>query len=465
MNKDFRSRIKENIFTYISALVIIGAFIVVAMVSFLSELGMHPDEFDVKMCMDWCMNRFIWPDMRLTGEGLGDTFSGYGYTKVCNYSPYFLIFSKIAYVFKQFMDVLPYYRMPNLLLMAVICVYTLKKLKDHNYLMLGFGMCIQAWYIFSYVTADAEDFLLGFFAIALLADEDSFLWRTLGVRHHYKNVTEVNNSVTVPITVSGIISCVLLGVMYGLMLLGKPYYYATLMLTFIVLAWRLIKSEINIRKQLLSRYILIAGVAFAILAGRAALDFHYYGFDKASAEQQMSEQYSDYDKNPLTPIEEQEPTYHMASKGYSIVDFFRYSPDWFELSFRSFASYSVYRDGHDLYYRVMAGLYLLIYVWLGVYLCNKGEKGIFIVVTLLNIGSVVASVLNSYLIDCQPQGRYLLPIALATCYLGARARKLMDHRGFRALVLITACLSISYFGLFASRKLIDLGYVRTLFSL
>ena len=478
MSKGFKSRIKENIFTYISALVIIGAFIVVAMVSFLSELGVHPDEFDVKMCMDWCMNRFIWPDMRLTGEGLGDTFSGYGYTKVCNYSPYFLIFSKIAYVFKQFMDVLPYYRMPNLLLMAVICVYMLKKIKDHNYLMLGFGICIQAWYIFSYVTADAEDFLLGFFAIALLADEDSFLWRTLYGRTGVDRISSKSDSSEDihmsssaesvsddRITVRVVLSCVALGIMYGLMLLGKPYYYATLMLTFIVLVWRLIKSEINIRKQLLTRYILIAGVAFAIFAGRATLDFHYYGFDKASAEQQMSEQYSDYDKNPLTPIEEQEPTYHMASKGYSIVDFFRYSPDWFELSFRSFASYSVYRDGHDLYYRVMAGLYLLIYVWLGIYLCNTGEKRIFIIVTLLNIGSIVASILNSYLIDCQPQGRYLLPITLATCYLGARARKLMDHRGFRGLVLITACLSVSYFGLFASRKLIDLGYVRTLFSL
>ena len=78
---------------------------------------------------------------------------------------------------------------------------------------------------------------------------------------------------------------------------------------------------------------------------------------------------------------------------------------------------------------------------------------------------MAASVLNSYIIDSQPQGRYLLPITLATCYLGARARKLMDHRGFRALVLTAACISLLYFGLFASRKLIDLGYVRALFSL
>ena len=449
---------KKDIFVIISSLVIIGAFIVVAMISLLSELGMHPDEFDVKLCLDWCMKRFIWPDMRLTGEGLGDTYSGYGYTKVCNYSPYFLIFSKIALVFKQFMANLPYYRMPNLILMAGICVYMLMKLQEKNYLMLGFGMCIQAWYIFSYVTADAEDFILAFFAIALLCDKNSDPRGDASVDGGgRKSVGGLNGNLNrLPIA---------LGVLYGLMLLGKPYYYATLVLIFIVYLERLVKSEVKIRKQLLPRYILIAGIAFAILAGRAAIDLHYYGFDKASAKQQMEEQYADPDKNPLTPIEEQEPTYHMASKGYSVADFFEYNPDWFELSFRSFASYSVYPDGHTIFYIVMGLLYAAVYVWLGITLCRDGDTWIFVVVTLLNIGNVIASLLNSYLIDSQPQGRYLLPIALATCFLGARARRVWDNRIFRTLVLAASCLSILYFGLFCSRKLIDLGYVKTLLAM
>lgn len=439
-----------KLYVIISILVILGAFVVACMISFLSEFGKHPDEYDVRACMDWCMTRWIWPDMRLMGTGLGDTFSGYGYTKVCNYTPYFLIFSKIAAVFKTFMENLPYFRMPNLLLMAVLVVYMIRKIRDNNWLMLGFGICVQAWYIFSYVTADAEDFLLAFISIAMLADKESMLWRTLSKNMTFK---------------TPIIRCIILGVMYGLMLLGKPYFYATLFLTFIALIHHLIKSEINIRKQLLTRYILIAGVAFAILAGRALLDFHYYGFDKAAAKQQMSEMYSDYDKNPTTPVEEQAQTYHMAEKGYSLTDLFELDPHWFALSFKTYAAASTYYDGHMLYFIVMGVLYAVIYVWLGVYLCRHGELAIFLFCTALNVCGVVASILNSYLIDSQPQGRYLLPIALATCYLGSRARGLWENRVFRGVILTAGCVSLLFFGLVETRHLIDLGYVRELLSI
>ena len=432
-------------FFIISALVIVGAFVVACLISMLSEFGKHPDEYDVRACLDWCMDRWIWPDMRLMGVGLGNTYSGYGYTKVCNYTPYFLIFSKVAAVFQRFMGAFPYFRVPNLLLMAVLVIYTVRKLRDHNWLMLGFGMCVQAWYIFSYVTADAQDFVLAFLAIAMLADNESLLWKTIRSEGR-----------------GGYGRCILLGVLYGLMLLGKPYYFATLFLTFIVLIRHLIKSEYNNLKQILARYFLIAGVAFAILGGRALLDLHYYGFDKAEAKAEMSAMYSDYDKNPTTPIEEQAPTYHMASKGYPISAMFEYQPKWFQLSYKTYVAASFYYEGHMLYFAVMALLYLVIYVWLGIYLCRNGDAAIFIFVTILNVGSVVASVLNSYLIDCQPQGRYLLPIALATCYLGSRARGLWEKRAFRGIILAAACISLLFFGLVETRTLIDLGYVREL---
>lgn len=462
LNKQERA---SKIYVYISGLIIIGAFIIVCMISFLSEFGKHPDEFDVRACMDWCMNRWIWPDMRLMGAGLGDTYSGYGYTKVCNYTPYFLIFSKISYVFKQFMENLPYYRMPNLLLMTVMTVYIIRKMRDNNWLMLGFGICVQAWYIFSYVTADAEDFLLAFISIAMLADRDSFLWRTLDAGEpDGQTDAEANRSIRM-FDLQLVIRCIVLGIMYGLMLLGKPYYFATLFLTIIILIRHLIKSEINYRKALLGRYILIAGVAFAILAGRALLDFHYYGFDKAQAKAQMSVMYSDYDKNPTTPVEEQTPTYHMASKGYTLSDMFEHEPEWFALSYRSFAAASIYYDGHMLFFTVMGILYIVIYAWMGIHLCRHGDIPVFVFCTILNIGSVAASILNSYLIDCQPQGRYLLPIALSTCYLGSRAAELWKNRAFLAVVLAASCVSILFFGLVETRTLIDLGYVRNLLSI
>ncbi|MCR5595856.1 MAG: hypothetical protein K6G12_08405 [Lachnospiraceae bacterium] len=441
-----KNYIRDNWFACISGLILLGAFFVVCLISFWSEYGVHPDEWDVRLCMDWCMDHFIWPDMRLKGEGLGDTYSGYGYTKVCNYTPYFLIFSKISYVFKQFMDVLPYYRMPNLLLMLVIMVYMFKNIRTKNYLMLAFGICVQAWYIFSYVTADAEDFLLGFFAIALLTDEDGFLWK----------IIEPDNKRNIP-------GCVGLGLLYGILMLGKPYYYATLVLTFIVLVSHLIKSEINKHKEILIRYFIIAGVAFAVFAGRAAIDLHYYGFDKADAKLQMEAEYADYDKNPTTPAEDIEPGWRMQSRGHNLSYLFEeVEPHWFWKTYVSFACARVFNEGNVLYFVVMGILYIFILARIGISLYREKNFGVFWLGMGMSVLGILASVLFSWLRDVQPQGRYLLPILFNVCYMGSRAKSLWDDKVFKGVVLAAGCLSVAYFGLVDARKLIDLSYVRSI---
>ena len=71
----------------------------------------------------------------------------------------------------------------------------------------------------------------------------------------------------------------------------------------------------------------------------------------------------------------------------------------------------------------------------------------------------------SWTTDLQYQGRYLLPIALSTCYLGSRARGLWEKRAFCLTVLTAACISLLFFGLVETRTLIDLGYVRELLRL
>ena len=444
--------IRTHYFEIISVLVIIGAFIVVCMISFLSEFGVHPDEYDVRACLDWCEDRFLWPDMRLYGEGLGDTYSGYGYTKVCNYTPYFLIFGKISFVFRQFMADLPYYRMPNLLLMLFMSVCMIRSIRKHDYLMMGFGICAQAWYIFSYVTADAFDFVLSFIAVMLLADRNSFLWKTVNADHQMSK-TRI------------IVRCIVLGILYGLIMLGKPYYYAELLLTFLVLIRHLIKFEINFRKRLLGRYLLIACVTFAVFGGRAALDLHYYGLDKAEVKHEMETIYADPDKNPDTPVEEQAPSFRMYQKGYKVSDVFVLEPDWAKEIFRSMVSARVSSAGDEPYYVLMGLLYLTIYVMIGVCLIRQRDHLILIAGTLISVTGIAAAVLSSYFSDIQPQGRYLLPIILTTCYLGSRAGTLWKKDYFKIIVLLTGCMSVMYFGLYDMRALTDLGHVRSLLGI
>ena len=471
---------KNRIYTLILRLVILGALIVTVMISLLSEFGMHPDEYDVRLCLDWCKTRWIWPDMRLTGQGLGDTYSGYGYTKVCNYTPYFLIAGKIAYVFEKFMGSLPYYRVPNLLLILLISVYMLKKLKSRDWLMLAFGICVQAWYIFSYVTADAMDFAAAFFALIFLADEESILWRTLRADSRTSEGITGSNAKTKCL-------CVLLGMLYGLVLLGKPYYWAVLVLTFIAILREIVKSRFNKNEiandditssgnknagnnadntgtsSFLARAIAIMCIAFAIFLARFSLDLYYYGTSKSDVKTQMEITYADPDKNPATPIEEQSPTYRMYSKGYSLADMFSFDPGWVRETYRSFVSSRVTVSGDEWYFILIGVLYAFLYVKISVSLIKQGDLWIFITGTALNLGNVIASVLNSYLIDCQPQGRYLLPILLTTAFMASKAVSLKKDKLFKGALLTSACLALVYFGLFDSRKLIDLTYARSLF--
>ena len=439
---DIKRRIKENWFEYLSGLVILGALLVAVMIAFLSEFGVHPDEYDVRVCLDWCMDKLIWPDMRLEGAGLGDTYSGYGFTKVCNNTPYFLIFSKVAWIFMQFMGDLPYYRMPNLLLMIFMTVYMLKNVRKRNYLMLGFGICVQAWYLFSYVTFDAEDYLLAFISIDLLADEDGYLWKTLKAEDRCVG------------------RCLLLGVMYGILMLAKWTYYASLALTFLVLVVYLFKSEFNFRKQLFCKYLIIAGTAVLIFGARVGLDVHYYGFDKAEVKLEMEEKWCDYDKKPSTPEEEKTEEWRLHSRGYGISRVFELEPRWFIKSFRSMASARITGSGDDAYYILVFLLVSIIYVLIGMDLFKNGQFWIFLLGTGLNLVDIAASIVFSYNYEVQPQGRYLLPIVITTCYMGAKARGLWKDNRFKAAVLAVGILSVAYFGLFDSRKLIDLAMGR-----
>ena len=439
---------KNDLFTIICALVLVGAFIVCMGISLFSEFGAHPDEYDVRACMDWAMSHWIWPDMRLQGTGLGDTYSLYGYTKMSNYTIYFLLMSKIAFFFKLFMGAWPYYRVPNLLLALFMLVILLKNINKKNYLMLAFGVCVQAWYIFAYVTADALDFVWAFLAIYLLADENSLLWKAIN------EVGTIKRSI-------------FLGLLYGMILLGKPYYYAILVLTFVVLLLNLIDASKESRKNLWKNYIIILLICASIFAARAGLDFYYYGSNKAEIKAQMMELHANDDKKPSTPIEEQLQSYHAHEKGYPVSFIFENDPQWFVKSYRSYVSARITVSGDDWYYILIAGLYLSIYVWIGMELCGKKNRKknnviLFCTVTCLMAGAVIASIANSYLIDSQPQGRYLLPITLELSYIASKAKRLWNNKIFKGLVIATGCLAVIYFGLFDSRKLIDLAYVKSL---
>lgn len=418
----------------LSVAVMAGALLVVTVIGLFSDLGLHPDEWDVKACLDYGMTHFLPPDMR--DPAVSGTYSGYGYTKLENYTWYFFLAGKIAWFFQKMLYFLPYYRIPNILLFVACALLVVRNVQKQKWLAVAFCICVQAWYIFSYTTADALDFFWSFLAVYQLSDPESLLYHTVGLSK---------------VTRRSVPAFCLLGILYGMILLGKPNYYSLLALTFCVLLFRLIGTKNKKRRKALFRnYCIILGIFAATVAFRASFDVMHYGFDKASVKEMMEIQYCSPDKNPLTPVEEQGVSWHMMSKGYSLGDFFAENPEWFAMSYKSFCGITQLTHSDTWYYVLMGFLYAAIFASIGVETFRHKipwGRAVFGVGVLLMVGGVVASVLNSYIIDSQAQGRYLLPLILIAGYLASRTPALFEKRLFCALVMAAAFLSVAFFGL------------------
>lgn len=422
-------------FTLLATATMAGALLVVVIIGLLSELGLHPDEWDVKACLDYGMTHFLPPDMR--DPAVAGTYSGYGYTKLENYTWYFYLAGKIALLFKAMLYAIPYYRIPNILLFAALAILFARNIKKQNWLMAALGICVQAWYIFSYTTADALDFFLSFLAIYELATENSLLHRTIGVtRISRKNLP----------------GFVLAGLLFGMIFLGKQNYWFILVLVFFILVFKLAQQkDQNIRGRLWRNYFIILGVFFIVVLSRAGFDAVYYGTGKSAVKEAMAIQYAHPDKNPATPIAEQNPSWHMFGRGASLSDFFDENPEWFSMSYKSFCGLIQDNDTGLWYYIVMGLLYTSIFAGIGIAAFRKRDdfwgRMEFAAGALLMAGTLLASVLNSYLIDSQAQGRYLLPMILIAGYLASRVPQLLEKRYFRGLLITAGILSVGYFGL------------------
>lgn len=422
-------------FTLTATAVMAGALLVVTVIGLLSELGLHPDEWDVKACLDYGMTHFLPPDMRALD--VSGTYSGYGYTKLENYTWYFFLAGKIALLFKAMFYSIQYYRIPNILLFAALSVIFVRNIKKKNWLMVALGICVQVWYIFSYTTADALDFFWSFLAVYELSEENSLLYRTIKA----EKITRKN--------FPGF--CVL-GLLYGMIALGKPNYLAILALTFFVLVFKLAREKDKCRRGCLwHNYFCIVGIFAAVVFARAGFDLAYYGLEKAEIKETMAIQYSDYDKNPATPLQDQSPSYHMMAKGASLSDFFAENPDWFAMSYKSFCGITPLNDTGSWYYIAMGILYFLILLGIGLSTFRQKNNfwgnAEFVVGILLMIIGLIASVINSYVIDSQAQGRYLLPMTLIAGYLASRVPQFFEKWYCRALLLCAGVLSVAFFGL------------------
>ena len=433
---------KSSRFCALTVILMFVSMIMVCMIAFSSELGVHPDEWDVVACLKYGMTHWFPPDVR--DAQVAGTFSGYGYTKLENGTWYFLIFGKVAWLAQHLFGAVKWFRVPNVLLFLVLGYLYCKNISKKNWLILAAGISVQVFYIFSYTTADAWDFFLAFLVLLQLTDENSIL----------------NQAVKLPAKGKNIFRHVLLGVLFGMLFLGKQVYWVVLLLSFIVLLFQLLEDSKDEKKVRMRNYGIIIGFFCLTVLTRYGFDFYHYGFEGAQIKEELEIKYADYDKNPTTPAEERCITYHMYENGSKLYKLFEEKPEWFKDTYRSFCGLVDDKETPEVYYSVMGVLYLFLYLCLSYFNLKKENTTVrkveFSLLTAVMIMNLIASILNSYLIDCQSQGRYLLPVVIVAGYMGYRTPEAFEKKYFKLAALSVNVLSVWYFAIRAWEMLIGI---------
>ena len=430
----------KGVFVPIAVIGFIVVTVTVMMIAFRTDLTAgHPDEYDVVECLKYGMNHLIPPDIR--DPEVAGTFSGYGYTKLENGTYYFLIAGKVAAVAKLLWAAGNWWRIPNVLLFLAMAYIFFKNIRKKNFLVLALGISVQSWYIFSYTTADALDFVFSFLVLMLLTDEDSML----------------NKLLKDGLTSKNIIKAVLIGVLFGMVFIGKQNYWVILGLAFIALLFKLIDASKEERAKLWKVYIFVLAVFIVTVGTRYAFDFAHYGMDGAKIKDDLIVQYSAYDRNPTTPVQDLAVQWRMHDHGYSVPDLFAEIPTWFANSFHSFCGLLDDYATSPVYYGVAGFLYCFILIVLAGITARKdapkrAKIEVFICMGLLVL-SVLASIGNSYFTDVQTQGRYLLPMALTLGYIGYKTPEAFEKKYFKAAVLMLCVMNVWYFAMRATMLL------------
>ena len=428
----------ENILDAILGMVGITAMLLSWGIAFSSPYGgtVHPDEMQTRAAVEYYQTHWIQPDVR--SEFVAGTVSGYGMTRMSEINLYYLFAGKFANLCVFEMS----FRALGMLLILILTYFVLKHIKKERYIAILFFATPQLWYLFSYATSDAYDYLFTVFAVYEVLSEQSALNRIL--REPWKR--------------RHIPAYLMIGFVFANLLMAKKTFYVVLATIFLLLLYRLIFEKKEARKQLLLKYMGLLAVSFAIVLIRYAPDFGYYGLQKGAAVDQVIETTALYEYKPSTPAIKQAKSTLLFEKGVSLKEFFA---DWNfneELFKNYFGYYGVYSlEAKDWYYVLMAVLYVLLLGTVGMLVHQQIKRtqmaGQSVVRERLTYWTMWAmiflmyllTIYNAYFVDFQPQGRYLFPALPAlACQIGLY-KEVEDSKAVRTLITAIAVVSLYSF--------------------
>ena len=401
--------------------------ILMTLTAFYGDHRLNPDEWESRDAVRYYEEHNVPPDVR-DGD-VSTTIGTYGTTRLSEKTPYYLYAGKLACLVN-----LPHEeRLFGLSLGFLLFGLVIWNLRKNRYLTAVAFLTPQVWYLFSYGTSDALDYLMAVLVLYQLTKPDSMLHGMLRRKFSPKELWRY----------------LLVGLLFGHILTAKANYYVILIYAFFMLLIPLAQAEKAERKGLFGKYCLILLFTALLPAARLGFDFWHYGLEKSRIILEMRGQRAIHELNPLMDKSGWNWYFHMREQGVSFRDFLM-NYGLFGSLFRSFTGLyggmKIQTPGR--YYLVMGGLYVVLYLMTGYAVRkNGGKTGIW--KWLLLHGTAAVSLLlvfyNAYCVDFQPQGRYLFPVLIFMAHGISLDGKLTKTRWYNQLLCMTALLGLYSF--------------------
>ena len=428
----------ENLLDAVIGLVGVAAILLSWNIAFTSPYGVtiHPDEMQTRAAIDYYRTHWIQPDVR--SEFVATTVSGYGMTRMSEINLYYLFAGRFANLCGFTMS----FRALGMLMIVILGYLVLKNIKKERYMAMLFFATPQLWYLFSYATSDAYDYLFTVIAVYEVLAENSALNKLLRKPFRGKQLPAYLG----------------VGFVFANLLMAKKTFYVVLATIFLLLLYRLIFAKKEERKQLFIKYLCLLAVAVGVVLVRYYPDFGYYGLHKGAAVKEVIETTALPEYKPSTPAIEQAKSTLLFEKGVTLKEFFG---DWdfngrlFKNYFGHYGIYSL--KAEDWYYNLMTVLYLALFASVGALVHKNikkqkasGEPVLRARLTYWSMWAMIVlmyllTIYNAYFVDFQPQGRYLFPALPAlACQIGLY-KDVEEHKVIRTLVTAIAVVSLYSF--------------------
>ena len=406
-----------------------GAVLLMIFTVVYGDHRLNPDEWESRDAVRYYeeADHVLPPDVR--DEDVSSTIGTYGTTRLAEKTPYYFYAGKLAALFSgEHVE-----RLFGLCLGVGLAVFVLSQLRKNRYLTAVFFLTPQVWYLYSYCTSDALDYAVSVLVLYQLACEKSMLNRLLRKGAQKKDWWRL----------------LLLGLLFGHVMLAKANYYVILIYAFFMLLVPFLEANREKKRQLFVTCLWIALAALAVLGARYLVDILHYGFEKDAVIMQIREARAVDGLRPQDSPEAQAWSFQMYRKG---VSFWKMFTEYGLLGSLLHSAAGVYGgmkiQGPRWYYLAMGAVYVVLYVLTGISVWKEGGKSGRRKWMLLHVTAAVSFLLvlyNAYFVDFQPQGRYLLPVFVMAGQGLSCGRGLTEKRIFQILICAAELLSLYSF--------------------